>query len=353
MKCSTCKIVYHVLCPNASTDQKVASKTTVTGFLSPSTKLNFKFFCDICLTKFEIDNTASESSRLNVLEEKFVNIESKLDNIVSSLSTRLNSPVVNPKVWDDKERTEKMKNLLVVKKLPDVDTKKVIEDIVLKNEIAMKNAFKSKQGNIVLECNSTKDSEKLESLVQTSEQNFDMRRPAPKMKSISVVGMQSQHSVEDFSNHFRNQNSSIRDLCDISEFTNHFKCRKVKALKKDESKFQAFCSVSDTVYAILKNLNYKVMIGLSSCKVYLQNSVPQCFNCQEHGHISKFCQSGPQCGKCAGDHKTSDCSSTIKKCLNCNKSSLPDNHRTFDNKCPTMIQINQSSKSTINSNLNL
>ena len=355
LKCYICKEVYHILCPNATADQKVASKTTVTGFLSPSTKLNFKFFCDNCLTKFEIDQSSSEKDRLNVLEKKFQNIETKLDNIV----TKLNEPSTSSvNQWENTTRTNEMKkNLIVVKKTSEEtfsDTKRIIEDIVVKNNIAMKNAFKSKKGDMVLVCDTPVDSDKLQSLVQTADQDLDCHRLFPKMKSISIVGMPEECTTEEFTTQLRNQNSRIKNLVDISNFSDHFKCRKVKSLKNNEAKFQAFCSVSDTLYTVLQNLNNKVMLGLTCCKVYLQNNVPRCFNCQEYGHISKVCSKSTRCGKCAAEHKTNDCTSSNKVCFNCQVNKQSDiNHYSFDNRCPTMLKVNKSSESSNNLNLNL
>lgn len=35
--------------------------------------------------------------------------------------------------------------------------------------------------------------------------------------------------------------------------------------------------------------------------------IPQCSNCQQHGHTQKFCHRQPRCVKCALAHRTSDC----------------------------------------------
>ena len=68
VQCYTCKGLFHVVCESAQGDDKVATKTTVTSFLQPSTKENFLFFCDRCLTEMEIRNTESETNRVNSLD---------------------------------------------------------------------------------------------------------------------------------------------------------------------------------------------------------------------------------------------------------------------------------------------
>jgi len=46
--------------------------------------------------------------------------------------------------------------------------------------------------------------------------------------------------------------------------------------------------------------------------------VVQCLKCCQFGHISPYCKEDrATCGKCAGPHKTADCTSTTHKCSNC------------------------------------
>lgn len=48
--------------------------------------------------------------------------------------------------------------------------------------------------------------------------------------------------------------------------------------------------------------------------------IPQCKRCQRYGHTHKYCQHGPICVKCAGNHRTIDCQQerdVPAKCSNC------------------------------------
>ena len=53
--------IVHAVCSEANTDNRVATKTMVSGFLLSSTKRNFMFYCDVCLTKFEISRADDDS----------------------------------------------------------------------------------------------------------------------------------------------------------------------------------------------------------------------------------------------------------------------------------------------------
>ena len=297
--------------------------------------------CDPCLTNFEIDQTSDDSKRVKILEEKVSNIDNKLNEITFLLKEKSTvAPSPTSSVWHDTDRVEEIKNNLVVvkKKSDDSANKAVIEEIVLKNDIAMKNSYENKTGDLVLICDSSEETEKLKSLVKTNDPEIQMHSPRPKMKSVSIVGMPVEYSSTDFINRLKAQNSAIRKITESSKLEDHVKFKASKcvdkilappepdgrtcliklklililgvfpllkvslSLKNDESKFQVFCLVSNQVMNVFENQNNKIMIGLNSCKVYEQNTILRCFNCQEHGHTAKSCTFDTKCGKCAQYH---------------------------------------------------
>ena len=48
-----------------------------------------------------------------------------------------------------------------------------------------------------------------------------------------------------------------------------------------------------------------------------QFGLQRCLNCQHYGHLSQTCSAEPRCGKCAGQHKEENCTSTDTKCVLC------------------------------------
>ena len=76
VQCYSCTECVHVICNGASSaDERVATKTMITGFLLPSTKRNFMFYCDVCLTKMEISKSETDSKRVDILEDKMNGID--------------------------------------------------------------------------------------------------------------------------------------------------------------------------------------------------------------------------------------------------------------------------------------
>ena len=72
-----CKSVFHGTC-GTSNEEKVGTKTMVNNFNKTSTKSNFLFLCDCCLTKFEADQVKTQNDRLDNLEKQLSEIKSLL-----------------------------------------------------------------------------------------------------------------------------------------------------------------------------------------------------------------------------------------------------------------------------------
>ena len=75
LKCCMCNSIIHGLCPNMNEDDKVGTKSLINAFLRPTTRDNFRFFCDGCLTKFETYKTNDESTRLGIVENNITSIK--------------------------------------------------------------------------------------------------------------------------------------------------------------------------------------------------------------------------------------------------------------------------------------
>ena len=297
---------------------------------------------DVCLTNFEVDLASDESKGLKNVEDKIMAMDNKLDNISQVLNTKMSTVAPTPSIWNNTERVKQIRDNFVIVQKNDqgasVTEKRLIEDIVIKNKIAMKNSYENKAGDLVLICDTSSEKEKLKSLVESANPTIKMHTPVPKMKSVSIVGMPTEFTSADFINHLQTQNSAVSNLAEKSKFEEHFKFKACKSLKNDESKFQVFCLLSDELLDIFQQQNNKVMIGLCLCKLYLQNSIMRCFNCQQHGHIAKICKNSTKCGKCAQSHATKECTSSTSKCVNCEGSGSDDSHFSYDHRCPINIK---------------
>jgi len=57
------------------------------------------------------------------------------------------------------------------------------------------------------------------------------------------------------------------------------------------------------VFAKLENRT--AYLGFSKCRIKAYNRIPQCFNCQSHGHTAARCKAnGPTCKNCSGSYES-------------------------------------------------
>ena len=184
VKCFSCNHLFHAVCSKATSEEKVATKTTVGNFLNNSTKKNFQFNCDKCQTLLEISRADVDSQRINILENKLNSIDSQLKEICSMLKSPPAKSIEQPpkpraspemrSIWNDAEKLSTVKApppaaVLVVPKIPDLRTqeanKMIIERTVVDNHIPLKETFTNKSGDLILVCDSAERRDKLKTLV--------------------------------------------------------------------------------------------------------------------------------------------------------------------------------------------
>ena len=361
IQCYSCKGLFHVICDNAQGDEKVATKTTVTNFLQPSTKDNFLFLCDCCLTQMEIRKIETETSRVKTLEKKMEGVDTKLAEIMTLLNAQVDNQEKSggqqelPKdnIWADKERLATVKApepkaVLVISSKSDPNndqkTHDLIERVVVENEIALKKSHKNKDGDLVLVCDSKSSRDELRDLVRTADGDLQVNTPDRKQIPITVVGLSKKYENDEVLKMLGIQNEFIKTFKIQNDITEHFKIHVVKPCRNNPSVFQVYASVSSVFREGLKRNKDKVIVGVIMCKVYERKITKRCNNCQLYGHFAKECPTAPvtNCGKCAEEHRTDQCSSDVRKCINCVRNNIAESdHPVFYHKCPALVKYNE------------
>ena len=225
--CYGCNDLFHAICGSAPPEVKVANKTTVNYFLLPSTKSNFIFYCDRCLTKNEIQQTETNNDRIDNLEDKMGSIDKQLEEIkkilMSKSSTKEDSTTVTSlskdNLWANKERLTTVKApepkaKLIISKEPDLErnavTQKMIEKVLVENEISLTESRQSKEGDLVLTCETIAARDELQNLVQTASRDITMSAPKTKQLSITIVGLPNDYSKEEAMRCIITQNAFIK-----------------------------------------------------------------------------------------------------------------------------------------------
>ena len=192
VQCFACKKLFHGVCSSVSADTKIATKTMIASFLQASTKNNFMFLCDKCLTNLEVNMAQCDSKRIDVLEAKMSNIDNNLKELTSLLksekeSTKSNNrsnktqPKTNmlPKdnIWNDSEKLATVKApptkaVLVInnneEQQKNLYNQNVVEKAVVDNQISLSEAYTNKSGDLVLVCDSMEARDELKTLVQSA-----------------------------------------------------------------------------------------------------------------------------------------------------------------------------------------
>lgn len=93
------------------------------------------------------------------------------------------------------------------------------------------------------------------------------------------------------------------------------------------------------IYKVRKICYYKVYWE----RYKNNNSVIQCYNCQDFGHVAKNCHRIPRCVICAGEHKLENCTFKNKEnndkiqCANCKQK-----HTASFKQCPVLLKVQNS-----------
>ena len=97
------------------------------------------------------------------------------------------------------------------------------------------------------------------------------------------------------------------------------------------------------VRKLLRSHNDKVKLQWGVYIIRDRYHALACYYCQRFGHTEKNCnakvnEDDPHCFKCAGNHRSKDCTETTRKCINCvrYKKSASD-HSSMDHRCPILM----------------
>ena len=364
--CCSCSLSFHALC----TSVEKQNYLTTASFLKTYQKAkdNFKWFCDECLTKFEVSKRATVEDRIGHLVEQVSQMAqnmNELSNTVSTLkasqpnSCLTGSTKVN-NVWSDAQRIQSVKSSLVIKPVAG-DTAKTgpdlakLKDIAVKNHIQVSNFGKSKTGNTFIHCSSAADRDKLRPLLAESYSDREIVPLKEKLPHVTIVDIlktdNEEVTTDTILSQIRSQNPSITQLIDAGE---DFKVMFIKSNTSSSDKCSAVVKLSCKIREAIRSNRNRIFIGITSCRVYDRFFVKRCNKCQEFGHYKENCTKADVCGYCSGDHPSEECRHkdstdlTVLKCANCKANNMEcSGHSAFWSKCPSYIIAQKRLKSTV------
>ena len=263
-------------------------------------------------------------------------------------------------IWADKERLAKVKApeqkaVLVINKSADPEkdatNKEAVEKIVVENAISVAKSHKNKEGDLVLVCPTEEARNELRSLVETTNEDIQMNSPKTKQHSITIVGLSKKMSKDELVNRL-SVNEFIKTFGIRNKLEHHLKIHVIKPLRNNPTTFQAFASVTPILRSGIREYNDKILIGVTSCKVYDRKETKRCNNCQMYGHFARSCPTPttPKCGKCGENHRTDHCQSEDRKCINCVRNQNEEtNHPVYYHRCPVLVKHIEDIQKDLNS----
>lgn len=357
VQCILCKGLVHAVCESCENGEKIGTQTLIKCFQAPSTKRNFLFFCDVCLTNFERSLIETQEEKIANLQRNFLGMETKLNSIIEMLAKEKETvPEQTEKVsremniWADVERMANVKApaptaVLVVKKVTDEvkrkENQKLVEEAIMENNVSVVESYQNKSGDLMVVCESVDSRNQLKEIV-TNKGDIVVNAPRETRHQVTIVGLPNQYVKEEVVEIMVKQNRFIRDFAQKNKIDDHIRIHIIKPLKNNETCFQAFCDISTVLREGFHHFNNKITIGLTTCKVYDRYNIKRCYNCQKFGHYAKDCPTNdvPVCGKCSEEgHNTRDCQEEENKCINCVREGCTEfHHSTSSPQCPALIK---------------
>ena len=365
LQCFSCSKNFHALCKN--TGNQICNKSLLTLLLQRSTKKNFVWYCDNCLTRLELNNAESKSSqseKVEALENKIDLLTEKVNTISNALAPLDNSAPLQinrgqkrtPNVWKNTSKVTILKN-----NLSGAPNLQQLEQRVVDDGIEVTSSKRTPGGDFIITCPTSSAANKVKALANTLLPDHVVKDPHVKYSWINVVGFETNHSLDDVFKMLVNNNYVFESLKGktIEHAAEFLEVKLVKPCLKNPNIYRALLKVSNSLRAVIKRGQDKLRIGLYNCQVYDQApQIRRCNKCQRFGHWVAECndQNGKACAKCASlSHETRNCpDSSVPKCINCSRAGVANLHpaHTADSPiCPCFIEFRNRSYSSGHSNI--
>lgn len=362
IRCENCQFYFHAICDSDDgNSHPIAKKTHLSLHKQGSTKANFSWKCDKCLTISEENQAASLKDMMSKLIDRFSALEDRLSQEIKSQVSeefvrltnaqsdefiKLNesvskntTPSAPTGVWNDTEKVAAMKSSLMVKADKDgnpVDASKV-RKLVRENGIPVIKVVATATGDTFINLPNEESRDKLQPLLQSEDNQVVPLKS--KLPAVSLLGVTENLSKEQIKEGICNQNVSVGNLVhDGEEFSVVF----TKPPAGKNLYHQVTIRVSPKIRSVITSAGDSLFLSSQVCKVRDSFHIRRCNKCQSFGHYAGRCKEDTPnvCGYCGEGHKSDDCllknsAHSTHKCANCQLAGLdPEGHSTFYYKCP-------------------
>lgn len=383
IQCWGCKNLFHAIgCDDDA--NCVAANSSFTNHLLPAINKSrgferrfgcFFFLCNHCVTTKEKLSCVTQNDRVTILENKIDTLQNDFKDELSAMKSMLtdltnksatSSELVCPALpnsvvpndWNDKQKVDNLRHMMVIKKDSQGKTvdKSALEKACVDDGVGILNSFEMKKsGDTAVIVKTKADAVTLKNNLIRKLPQHQIEQVSARTPTINIVGLTREYSKEELCEMIKKQNSGIKSIfdSDTSDEDKKLDIVAITPLKARPSCFKASVRVSNLIRSVLSKQSDRVYVGSQAvCKVYDSFYVLRCYNCQQFGHHSNECKNAVKCGFCAATHETRSC--TVKadplsaSCTNCIESKNPDHkHQANDPKCPLLVSHQEKLRKSI------
>ncbi|CAB3222454.1 unnamed protein product [Arctia plantaginis] len=198
---------------------------------------------------------------------------------------------------------------------------------------------KTSKAGVVLRVANERQLKKLESVDAIKSAGLRLEKPKGRKPRIIVKDVPGSMEDRAFLTALYRQN--IKDELKLSE-NDFIKSTKIVRHRKLENGRQWIgLELEAAVRKHLANTKDKLYIDWATCRFIDDIEVVRCLNCQQFGHVQKFCTiKTPTCANCAAAHETRACPDKDTPhfkptCAQCKRFKKPSDHRCGSHDCAT------------------
>lgn len=284
-----------------------------------------------------IDKFETVTNSLDHLKE----IDTKITNLNNNISNIEKNAIPTTIAQHDEIKSHKIrysdviKNPVLIIKPKNTQQNSETTTSQIKQSIEDPSAFNVKgirtvnNGSVVVSCENEDSIERMRTEISSKlGDDYNVTIPMKRLMQLKIFGLSSSYSKEELAAKIQLQNKT---------FTTDSKL-KVVYMKDNQTGGNAIIETDESTHNALLSIG-RLYIGWDSCRVYEYGNVLRCYKCQAFHHTAHNCRNGDRCGRCGENHKSSDCKSEMKKCINCSifkeqsNLDIQDDHYAWDHNC--------------------
>lgn len=348
VNCFVCEKCFHTKCLGMSSHEEKAIHDW----------RGIKYVCATC----ENSKVQVQLDTLNKKLEECFNMILKQSEVINQMDLIMQSMVKGENITRSKSYSKVLNNKNEVLLIKPKDDKQKCEqthqDLKMKINpsklaVAVDTVKNIRNGGVAINLNNSSSKEILKKSVTKELGNqYEVIEAVARNPKVIIVGIESDTLDQE-------DDDILRSICEQNELKliNGKELQGIKIKRKFLSKNKKYgnivMEVEGEIYKILIKKE-KINIGWKKCNVYEYDNIIRCYKCGAFNHMAKECKNEESCSKCAGPHKTTQCTAKESKCINCIhanqklRMNLNINHMAQDRECPCYKRIVEKLRSKVN-----